>query len=454
MLITGFWSLVKQPETSMQQPETRIMKILINPGRDEWTEIAKRPTIKNDQLEIICKEVFQEVEQKQDKALIEYTKKFDQVDIKTLIVTEKEIAEAADRVPENLKKAIELAKNNVWKFHEAQVFKPKKITTSKGVECWQESRPIEKVGIYIPGGTAPLFSTVLMLAIPAKIAGCKEVVLCTPPNLNGKVADEILYTAQLTGVDKIVKIGGIQAIAALSLGTESVPKVYKIFGPGNQYVTAAKQLASTMGIAIDLPAGPSEVQVMADNTSDPEFIAADLLSQAEHGEDSQVILTSTSQTLLNEVNRIVYRQLEKLPRKMIATKAIQDSKLICLPSDKDCVDFINQYAPEHLILAVKNIDYYTDNLINAGSVFIGNFTPESAGDYASGTNHTLPTNGFAKAYSGVNLDAFVKKVTFQKVTEEGLKNIGPAIELMAEAESLQAHKNAVSLRLKKLDFDK
>jgi histidinol dehydrogenase len=426
------------------------MKILINPGRDEWQEITKRPTIKIEQLEAICKEVFQEVEKRQDSALFEYTKRFDKVDIESLTISEQEINEAANRVPEELKKAIQLAKENIWKFHESQQLKLNKIITAQGVECWQESRPIEKVGIYIPGGTAPLFSTVLMLAVPAKIAGCKEIVLCSPPNKEGKIADEILYTAQLTGVDKIYKIGGIQAIAALSIGTQSIPKVYKIFGPGNQYVTAAKQLASTLGIAIDLPAGPSEVQVMADNTSDPEFIAADLLSQAEHGEDSQVILTSTSQTLLNEVNRIVYRQLENLPRKAIAAKAIQESKLICLPSDKDCIDFINEYAPEHLILAVKNIDYYIDNLINAGSVFIGNYTPESAGDYASGTNHTLPTNGFAKAYSGVNLDSFVKKISFQKISEEGLKNIGPAIELMAEAESLQAHKNAVSLRLKKI----
>jgi len=427
------------------------MKILINPGREEWKEIAKRPTIKNDELEAVCKEVFQNVERNQDKALIEYTKKFDQVEIQKIAISQQEIEEATSRIPEDLKAAIQLAKDNIWKFHESQKLKSKKITTSQGVECWQETRPIEKVGIYIPGGTAPLFSSVLMLAIPAKIAGCKEIILCTPPNKEGKVADEILYTAQLTGVDKIFKIGGIQAIAALSIGTKSIPKVYKIFGPGNQYVTAAKQMASTMGIAIDLPAGPSEVQVMADNSSEPEFIASDLLSQAEHGEDSQVILTSTSQTLLNEVNRIVYQQLESLPRKEIATKAIQDSKLVCLPSDRDCIDFINEYAPEHLILAVKDIDYYCDNLTNAGSVFIGNYTPESAGDYASGTNHTLPTNGFAKAYSGVNLDSFVKKITFQKVSEEGLKNIGPAIELMAEAESLQAHKNAVTLRLRKLD---
>lgn len=426
------------------------MNILINPVREEWKKITRRPTIKNEALEAICQEVFEAVEKAKDEALIEYTLKFDKVKVESFEASEKEVEEASSRISDELKKAINLAKDNIEKFHKAQVFEPKIITTSPGVECWQESRPIEKVGIYIPGGTAPLFSTVLMLAIPAKIAGCKEVVLCTPPNKDGNIADEILYAAKITGIDKIFKIGGIQAIAALSHGTESVPKVYKIFGPGNQYVTAAKQYATTLGIAIDLPAGPSEVQVMADSTSIPEFIAADLLSQAEHGGDSQAILTSTSQTLLHTVKKLVYEQIEELPRKSIAHKAIQDSLLICLPGDQDCIDFINEYAPEHLILSVKDIEFYTKNTINAGSVFIGNYTPESAGDYASGTNHTLPTNGFAKAYSGVNLDSFIKKVTFQKVSEEGLKNIGPAIELMAEAESLQAHKNAVTIRLNKL----
>lgn len=426
------------------------MNILINPIREEWKKITRRPTIKNEALEAICQEVFEAVEKAKDEALIEYTLKFDKVKVESFEASEKEVEEASSRISDELKKAINLAKDNIEKFHKAQVFEPKIITTSPGVECWQESRPIEKVGIYIPGGTAPLFSTVLMLAIPAKIAGCKEVVLCTPPNKDGNIADEILYAAKITGIDKIFKIGGIQAIAALSHGTESVPKVYKIFGPGNQYVTAAKQYATTLGIAIDLPAGPSEVQVMADSTSIPEFIAADLLSQAEHGGDSQAILTSTSQTLLHTVKKLVYEQIEELPRKSIAHKAIQDSLLICLPGDQDCIDFINEYAPEHLILSVKDIEFYTKNTINAGSVFIGNYTPESAGDYASGTNHTLPTNGFAKAYSGVNLDSFIKKVTFQKVSEEGLKNIGPAIELMAEAESLQAHKNAVTIRLNKL----
>lgn len=426
------------------------MKILINPERKDWPEINKRTVFENEELSAICKEVFNSIAKSGDKALLEYTKKYDNVDIEQLIVSDKEIKEASEQVSEKLKEAIKLAKDNIWKFHQQQEFKTVKVETTKGVECWQESRPIEKVGIYIPGGTAPLFSTVLMLAIPAKIAGCKEIVLCSPPNKEGIIAKEILYAADLCGINKIVLAGGIQAIAALTIGTESVPSVNKIFGPGNQYVTAAKQYATTLGVAIDLPAGPSEVLIMADQSSVPEFIASDLLSQAEHGIDSQVILCSTSQTLLKDVNRIVYRQLENLPRKEIASRAIQESKLVCLPNKETCVDFINQYAPEHYILAVSDTDFFLNGLINAGSVFIGNYTPESAGDYASGTNHTLPTNGFAKAYSGVNLDSFVKKITFQKVSEEGLKNIGPSIELMAEAEGLQAHKNAVSIRLKQL----
>lgn len=426
------------------------MKILINPERKDWPEINKRTVFENEELSAICKEVFNSIAKSGDKALLEYTKKYDNVDIEQLIVSDKEIKEASEQVSEKLKEAIKLAKDNIWKFHQQQEFKTVKVETTLGVECWQESRPIEKIGIYIPGGTAPLFSTVLMLAIPAKIAGCREIVLCTPPNKKGQIANEILYAADLCGVSKIIRLGGIQAVAAMTIGTESVPAVNKIFGPGNQYVTAAKQYATTLGVAIDLPAGPSEVLIMADQSSVPEFIASDLLSQAEHGIDSQVILCSTSQTLLKDVNRIVYRQLENLPRKEIASRAIQESKLVCLPNKETCVDFINQYAPEHYILAVSDTDFFLNGLINAGSVFIGNYTPESAGDYASGTNHTLPTNGFAKAYSGVNLDSFVKKITFQKVSEEGLKNIGPSIELMAEAEGLQAHKNAVSIRLKQL----
>ena len=426
------------------------MQILINPVREEWLEITRRTVFESDDLNTVCKDLFQALKKTGDKALIEYTKKFDKVDIESIRISEAEIIEAIEEVPDALKEAILLAKNNIQIFHETQKFKSSKVETTKGVECWQETRPIEKVGIYIPGGTAPLFSTVLMLAIPAKIAGCKKIVLCTPPNKHGEIANEILYTARICGVDEIFKVEGIQAIAAMTLGTKTVPQVNKIFGPGNQYVTAAKQYATSLGVAIDLPAGPSELLIMADETSVPEFIAADLLSQAEHGIDSQVILCSTSQTLLKDVNKIVYRQMENLPRKEIAGQSIQLSRLICLPDRQTCVDFINEYAPEHYILAVKDKDFFLSGLINAGSVFIGNYAPESAGDYASGTNHTLPTNGHAKAYSGVNLDSFVKKITFQMISAEGIQNIGPAIELMAESEGLQAHKNAVSLRLNSL----
>jgi histidinol dehydrogenase len=427
------------------------MEIIINPVRSEWNIIAQRTLMDTSQLDILCKEVFKNIGKLKDHSIREYTHQFDKVDIDSIEVSSEEIMASVNAISNELKEAINLAKDNIWKFHKSQEIIPKKITTIEGVECWQESRPIEKVGIYIPGGTAPLFSTVLMLAVPAKIAGCNEIVLCSPPDKNGKIANEILYTAHIIGVDRVFRIGGIQAIAAMTIGTESVPKVNKIFGPGNQYVTAAKQFAGQMGVAIDLPAGPSEVLIMADETSEPMFLAADLLSQAEHGKDSQVILISTSQTLLNTVNRLIYKQLEDLPRKDIAAQSIQKSKLICLPDKQICIDFINEYAPEHLILAVKDTEFFSSRLINAGSVFMGHYTPESAGDYASGTNHTLPTNGHAKAYSGVNLDSFVKKITFQKISEKGLQNIGPAIELMAEAEGLQAHKNAVSIRLKKIN---
>ncbi len=426
------------------------METLINPSRSEWNIISQRTLLDTSQLDILCKEVFKGIGQLKDHAIRQYTHQFDEVEIDAIEVNADEIAASVNAVSNELKEAINLAKENIWKFHKSQEVIPKKITTTEGVECWQESRPIEKVGIYIPGGTAPLFSTVLMLAVPAKIAGCKEIVLCSPPNKNGKIASEILYTAYITGVDRVFRIGGIQAIAAMTLGTESIPKVNKLFGPGNQYVTAAKQYATQLGVAIDLPAGPSEMMIMADETSDPEYLAADLLSQAEHGKDSQVVLISASQTLLSRVNSLVYKQMEDLPRKEIAAQSAQKSKLICLPDKQHCIDFINEYAPEHLILAVEDIEFYTTNLINAGSVFLGNYTPESAGDYASGTNHTLPTNGYAKAYSGVNLDSFIKKITFQNITEKGLQNIGPAIELMAEAEGLQAHRNAVSIRLNKI----
>ncbi len=426
------------------------MEIIINPDRYDWKEISKRTLIDTSQLDSLCKEVFNAVGKLKDHAIRQYILQFDKVNIDNIEISRDEITDSVKSIPEELKNAIHLAKDNIWKFHKSQELIPNIITTTQGVECWQESRAIEKVGIYIPGGTAPLFSTVLMLGIPAKIAGCKEIILCSPPDKDGKIANEILYAAHITGVDRIFRIGGIQAIAAMTLGTKSVPQVNKLFGPGNQYVTAAKQYATRLGIAIDLPAGPSEVLIMADETSDTSFLAADLLSQAEHGKDSQVILISTSQTLLNSVNQIVYKQLEDLPRKDIAGQSIQKSKLICLPDKQNCIDFINEYAPEHLILSVKDVDFFTSRLVNAGSVFLGHFTPESAGDYASGTNHTLPTNGYAKAYSGVNLDSFIKKITFQKITEQGLQNIGPAIELMAEAEGLHAHKNAVTIRLKKI----
>ena len=339
---------------------------------------------------------------------------------------------------------------NIEKFHQAQKTDKVKVETSKGVICWQEKRPIEKIGLYIPGGTAPLFSTVLMLVVPSKIAGCKEIVLCTPPNNEGKIANEILYTAKLCGVTKIFKVGGIQAIAGLTFGTKSIPQVYKIFGPGNQFVTVAKQLATKFGVAIDMPAGPSELLVVADDSANASYVASDLLSQAEHGLDSQVILVSTSKNLICQVEVEIVKQLKELPRNEIAEEAISNSKFIFIEDKADAMDLINDYAPEHFIISTENEDYYKDNLKNAGSVFIGNYTPESAGDYASGTNHTLPTNGFSKAYSGVNLDSFTKSITFQKISKIGLKNIGKTIELMAEAEGLQAHKNAVSIRLKDL----
>jgi histidinol dehydrogenase len=354
-------------------------------------------------------------------------------------------------VSKELKSAINIAKSNIEKFHQAQKTERVEVETTNGVFCWQEKRPIERVGLYIPGGTAPLFSTVLMLVVPARIAGCKEIVLCTPPNKEGKIANEILYVAKLCGVNKIFKVGGIQAIAGLTFGTESIPQVYKIFGPGNQFVTVAKQLATKFGVAIDMPAGPSELLVVADDTANASYVASDLLSQAEHGSDSQVILVSTSKNLINKVQSEIAKQLKDLPRKEIAEKAISNSKLIYMESDSNAMDLINDYGPEHFIICTKNEDYYIENLINAGSVFIGNYTPESAGDYASGTNHTLPTNGFSKAYSGVNLDSFSKSITFQKISKVGLKNIGNTIELMAEAEGLRAHKNAVSIRLKDLD---
>lgn len=429
------------------------MYVSENPQRNSWEQLLKRPSYGTASLDAIVSEVFQAIENEGDQAVRKYTQKFDKANLDTIKVSNVEIEASENQVADDLKEAILLAKANIESFHIAQSLEKKILMTSPGVTCWQESRGIEKVGIYIPGGTAPLFSTVLMLGIPAKIAGCQEIVLCTPPDERGLINPAILYSAKLVGVTKIFKIGGIQAIGALTFGTESVPKVYKIFGPGNQYVTAAKQKSLSKGIAIDMPAGPSELLVLADDSAKAQFVASDLLSQAEHGADSQVICISKSQNFLKEVARALSEQLEELPRKEIATEAIKNSKLIYLKNEGDIIDMINMYAPEHFILAVDNEDYYINKLINSGSVFIGNYTPESAGDYASGTNHTLPTNGFAKAYSGVNLDAFVKKITFQRISEKGIENIGKAIEIMAEAEGLYAHKNAVSIRLKSLGKD-
>ncbi len=426
------------------------MQIINNPSQDSWEDLLKRPTQTVGDIEAIVTSIFKDVAAHGDKAIAEYTRKFDGVTLTHQTVTEDEIATAVEEVPETLKAAIVLAKTNIEAFHKAQQTPKVALETTLGVHCWQEKRPIQKVGLYIPGGTAPLFSTVLMLAIPAQIAGCKEIVLCSPPNKAGALAPEILFAAQLCGVTKIIKVGGIQAIAGLTFGTESIPQVYKIFGPGNQYVTVAKQLATKHGVAIDMPAGPSELLVYADKSANPAYVASDLLSQAEHGVDSQVILVSTSHTLIEAVSKAVATQLAVLPRKAIAEKAIANSKLIYVEDDATALALIDAYGPEHYIICCENEDLYIDNINNAGSVFIGDYTPESAGDYASGTNHTLPTNGFSKAYSGVNLDSFMKQMTFQKISKEGLLNIGGAIELMAAAEGLEAHKNAVSIRLKDL----
>jgi len=426
------------------------MKIIQNPSQENWSEFLKRPTQTIDDIEATVNEIFTEVKSKGNQAIEKYTSLFDGISLSNLEVSSEEIKAAEKEVSAELKEAIQLAKENITKFHSAQKTERVEVETQKGVQCWQEKRPIQKVGLYIPGGSAPLFSTILMLAVPANIAGCKEIVLCTPPNKEGKVNPAILYTANLCGVTKIFKVGGIQAIAGMTFGTENIPKVYKIFGPGNQFVTVAKQLATRFDVAIDMPAGPSELLVFADKNANASFVASDLLSQAEHGADSQVILVTTSEKILENVEKEVQSQLEKLPRKEIATKAIENSKLILVENSELALRLINQYAPEHFIVVAENEDFFVDGIQNAGSVFIGNYTPESAGDYASGTNHTLPTNSFARQYSGVNLDSFQKSMTFQKIDENGIKTIGKAIELMAEAEGLQAHKNAVTLRLKSL----
>ena len=430
------------------------MNKIYNPKPESWSTLLERPTKTVDDIEATVKEIFKEVQKKGDEAITKYTSLFDGVAVANLEVTPEEINEAIASIPQELKDAIQLAKSNIEKFHTAQKNTRVSVETTPGVACWQEKRPIQKIGLYIPGGTAPLFSTVLMLAVPANIAGCKEIVLCSPPDKKGKINPAILYAAQLCGVTKILKVGGIQAIAGLTFGTASIPKVYKIFGPGNQFVTVAKQLATQFGVAIDMPAGPSELLIVADETAVPGFVASDLLSQAEHGTDSQVILVSTSKDLIDAVETEIQTQLEVLPRKAIATKAIENSKLIYVENDQIALDLIDEYGPEHFIICAKNEDFYVNNIGNAGSVFIGNYTPESAGDYASGTNHTLPTNGYAKNYSGVNLDSFLKSMTFQKITAEGIQNIGPAIELMAEAEGLQAHKNAVTLRLQSCEVSR
>jgi histidinol dehydrogenase len=424
------------------------MKVIIdNPAKAEWKGLLTRPTMQFEEIEKRVSPILEQVKLHGDTALHQFSEDFDKVTLTSLQVTSAEIDQAKDLVSDELKQALAVAKANIHKFHSAQQATPEIIETVAGVSCWRKSVGIQKVGLYIPGGTAPLFSTVLMLGVPAQIAGCEEVVLCTPPDKAGNVNPIILYAANLVGIKKIFKVGGAQAIAAMAYGTASIPQVYKIFGPGNQYVTAAKTLVNKEGIAIDMPAGPSEVQVIADDTAVPAFVAADLLSQAEHGVDSQVLLVATNKTVAERVIEAVNAQLLNLPRKDFAAKALDNSKVIILSRNEDIIALTNEYAPEHLIIATKDADQLANLVVNAGSVFIGNYTPESAGDYASGTNHTLPTNGFAKAYSGVSLDSFVKKITFQKITQEGLQNIGPTVQLMAENELLFAHKNAVTVRL-------
>lgn len=424
------------------------IKILKYPSEKELQSALQRPIINDQDLEKSVSEILNAVKKDRDKAVKKFALKFDAVNLKNTLVSKEEIMKAIEVVSPELKKAMKVAYNNIYKFHEAQKEKVQKIETSPGVVCWRKSVGIERVGLYIPGGSAPLFSTVLMLGIPAAIAGCKEVILCTPSDKNGKVDPAILYAAELVGVKKIYKIGGVQAIAAMAYGTESIEKVYKIFGPGNQYVTCAKKLINKEGIAIDMPAGPSELAVLADDSAIPDFVASDLLSQAEHGADSQVIFVSTSSKLIQEVSIEINTQLKLLPRKAIAEKALNNSKFILVKDMDQGIAVINEYAPEHLIIACKKEKKLAEKIINAGSVFLGNYTPESAGDYASGTNHTLPTNGYARSYSGVSLDSFVRKITFQQISEKGLNRIGKSIEVMAASESLDAHKNAVSIRLK------
>ena len=426
------------------------MNIIKYPAREEWASIVERPHLDVTELNQTVANVLADIRQRGDEAVKGYELKFDHVDLDSLAVSDDEMAEAEGKISKQLREAIELAHENIQKFHESQRFRSKKVETQPGVVCWQKSVAIEKVGLYIPGGTAPLFSTVLMLATPAKIAGCKEIVLCTPPDRQGCVNPAILVAAHVAGVNRIFKIGGVQAIGAMAYGTESVPKVYKIFGPGNQYVMAAKQQVSLHDVAIDMPAGPSEVCVIADDMASPEFVAADLLSQAEHGVDSQVVLITTSHKLIDDVQQEVDRQLNNLPRKEIAQRALENSLIILVRDLKEAIDLSNAYAPEHLVLQTSNYEEMAEGVVNAGSVFLGQYACESAGDYASGTNHTLPTHGYATAYNGVNLDSYCRKVTFQHLTDEGVRSIGRAVELMAEAEQLDAHKNAMTVRINSL----
>ncbi|MFO0322575.1 MAG: histidinol dehydrogenase [Bacteroidota bacterium] len=424
------------------------MELIKYPTRERWKEILKRPTIDNTSLEATVESVLSDIKTNGQSAVRKYTLQFDRVDLETVLVSADEFVAAEKLISKDLKNAIQIAKKNIEIFHASQKENVQIIETITGVKCWRKSIAIQKVGLYIPGGTAPLFSTILMLGVPAKLAGCEEIILCTPPDSNGNINLAILYTAKLIGITKVFKVGGVQAIGAMAYGTEVIPQVYKIFGPGNQYVTCAKQLINKQGVAIDMPAGPSEVAILVDETCVPEFVAADLLSQAEHGSDSQVILVSTHESLIQSIQSELNRQLAVLPRKEFAAKALDNSKAILLNSNAEAIDLLNEYASEHLIIACENDEQLAEQVVNAGSVFLGNYSCESAGDYASGTNHTLPTNGYAKAYSGVSLDSFVKKITYQKLSKEGINNIGSAIELMAEAEGLQAHKNAVTVRLK------
>jgi len=423
------------------------MKVIKSPKKEVWPELLQRPVMDQLSLEKKVRKVLQKVKDGGDKALKKFTKDFDGARIRKLMVSEKEMIDATGKVAAELKEAIKLAANNIAAFHSSQLGEEQVIETMPGVKCWRRSVPIEKVGLYIPGGTAPLFSTVLMLGIPAKLAGCKEIILCSPPQKDGTIHPVILFAAQTVGISKIYKSGGAQAIAAMAFGTETVPKVFKIFGPGNQYVTCAKQLVQSEGVAIDMPAGPSEVCVLADEFANPVFIAADLLSQAEHGADSQVLLVTTSQKLASEVKTEIENQLRDLPRQSIASKALENSRSIIVKTKEDAIDLVNEYAAEHLIIACEDDEAIAEKIVNAGSVFLGNYSPESAGDYASGTNHALPTNAFAKSYSGVSVDSFVKKITWQKLTKEGLIQIADAVQTMAKAEGLDAHANAVAIRL-------